>query len=175
MGDAKSVVNKIEEIRQIGRQGMVLSNELVAALTGDQQDKKQYESDAAEMATKVAKLHQDYADKTRDAGALRRTQEAMKRDPKSAGSLVGKVRSFFQDMAALNKDIKNEHKTLDQELKQLIKFGKDPTPKAKQSLAEATKQLKDFPGFAQAAADRAKEWAELFKEGTALAKKAGAK
>jgi hypothetical protein len=175
MGDAKSVVNKIEEIRQIGRQGAVLSNELVAALTGDQQDKKQYEEDTAEMAKKVAKLHQDYEDKTRDSGALRRTREAMKVDPKAAGSLVGKIRSFFQDMAALNKEIKNEQKTLDQELKQMIKFGKDPTPKAKQSLTEATKQLKDFPGFAQAAAERAKEWAELYKEGAAIAKKAGAK
>ena len=171
MGDAKNVVGKIDQIHKLGRQATVLSNELAALFTGGEQDKKAYEEDAAEMSLKVSKLHQHYSDKTRDVGQVGRMRNALTQSPKDADSLLGKVRSFFQDMAAMNKQIKSEQSTLDKELTQLIKFGKNPTEQAKKALEEAAKQLKDFPQFAQAAADLAKEWAELFKEGSALVKK----
>lgn len=177
MGDAKSVVSKIEQMDNLQQQAVLLANEMRMLYTSGEQDKAAIEEDAEELLAKVKKIHKDMDDKTYESGRLDRMKAAIAQAPDAPTkeALLSTVRSRTQDAIGVNKEVKLKEKTLTKEVEQLKKIAKDPTDKAKAALEECETLLAKFKEFAQRAADEAKANAELFKqtmdELKALAKK----
>jgi len=166
MGDAKSVMTKIDQMDNLQQQAVLLANEMRMMYTSGEQDKAAIEEDALELLAKIKKIHKDMDDKTYESGRLERMKAAIDQapDPATKESLLSTVRSRTQDAIAANKEIKQKEKTLTKEVDQLKKIAKQPTDKAKAALEECEQLVGEFKDFAQRAADEAKANAVLFKQ-----------
>lgn len=171
MGDAKSVVTKIDEIRNLHKEATLLSNEAAMHYAQGAQDEQVYEEDAQELLERVKSAHKDFDDKTYDGGKQERTRKALQDDPSQASNLASNIRSRFQDNAAIAKEITGKQGVFNKEIAQLKKAGQNPTANATKTIEEAERLVGEFAGFIKLARDAAAAWAEMFKEAETIAKK----